>query len=48
MTREQKFEKLRELLIYLSEHNEFYKKVQKDLQYDVYHDDIREIDKSLP
>ncbi|MBP3544094.1 MAG: phenylacetate--CoA ligase family protein [Lachnospiraceae bacterium] len=48
MTREQKFEKLRELLIYLSEHNEFYKKVQKDLQYDVYHDDIREIYKSLP
>lgn len=48
MRKEQKFEKLRSLLIYLSEHNEFYKRVQKDLQYDVYHDDIREIYKSLP
>lgn len=48
MTRDQKFEKLRTLLIYLSEHNEFYKRVQKELQYDVHHDDIKEIYKSLP
>lgn len=48
MTRDKKFEKLRKLLLYLNENNEFYKRIQKDLQYDVYHDDIKQIYESLP
>lgn len=48
MTREQKLEKLRDLLSYLTQHNEFYRRIQKDLQFDVYHDDIRQIYQSLP
>lgn len=48
MVQMQKLDKLRSLLIYLSEHNRYYQEIQKKLQYDVYHDDIREIYKSLP
>lgn len=40
--------KLRNLLIYLSEHNRYYQQIQKKLKYDVYNDDILEIYKSLP
>lgn len=48
MTREQKFEKLRKLLIYLSQHNAFYKKILDGLGWDLEKDDIYEIYKSLP
>lgn len=48
MLEEEKYKKLRQLLIYLSQHNKYYQKLQKDLQYDPYNDDIYEIYHKLP
>ncbi|TCK92606.1 phenylacetate-CoA ligase [Natranaerovirga hydrolytica] len=48
MLEEQKLGKLKQLLIYLMDHNAFYKSIQNNLQFDIHNDDIQEIYNKLP